>query len=95
MRLWKGLAYGILPSLVAAPAAAVEVVAGALYTAEYTTNTLRTEDDLIGEWIHRPGVDFYAAEESASLEMDVNYRYFRRMYTEDIWQDEDLSLIHI
>jgi hypothetical protein len=68
---------------------AVEVVAAAQHTSEYTTNTLRTENNHIGEWIHQPGVDFRASEDTAQLEMDVDYSYIRRIYTRDIWENED------
>ena len=76
--------------LTSQPVAAIDVEAAAQYTAEYTTNTLRTETDEIGEWVHRPGADISVGEDTASLEMDVDYSYFRRIYTEDIWTDEDV-----
>jgi len=69
--------------------AAVEVVAAVQQTSEYTSNTLRTETDEIGEWVHMPGVDFRAAQDSAALEMDIDYSYIRRFYTKDYWQDEN------
>lgn len=68
---------------------AIDVEAAAQYTAEYTSNTLRTETDEIGEWVHIPGADLRVAEDTATLEMDVDYSYIRRMYTKDIWQDEN------
>lgn len=68
---------------------AIDVEAAAQYTAEYTSNTLRTETDEIGEWLHLPGADLRVAEDTATLEMDVDYSYIRRMYTKDYWQDEN------
>lgn len=56
---------------------------------EYTSNTLLTEDDEIGEWIILPGVNLTAEQDTASLEMDVRYDYTRRMFTKDYWQDEN------
>ncbi len=80
-------------SLIApAPARAIDVEAAAQYTAEYTSNTLRTETDEVGEWIHLPGADLRVAEDTASLEMDVDYSYVRRIYTKDFWQDENRLL---
>lgn len=70
-------------------ARAIEVEAAAQYTAEYTSNTLRTETDEIGEWVHLPGADLRVAEDTATLEMDVDYSYIRRIYTKDLWQDEN------
>ncbi len=78
-----------LLALAAADAIAIDIEAAAQYTAEYTTNTLRTETDEIGEWIHRPGVDFSAQEDTATLELDADYSYIRRIYTKDFWQDEN------
>ncbi len=70
-------------------ASALEVVAEAQYTAEYTSNTLRTETDEIGEWIHQPGANLSVGQDTAALEMDVDYSYIRRIYTEDYWQDDN------
>lgn len=70
-------------------AGAVEVDAAAQFTSEYTSNTLRTESDEIGEWVFLPGVDLSVAEESPTLELDVDYSYIRRMYTKGYWQDEN------
>ena len=58
-------------------------------TSEYTTNTLRTAEDEIGEWIHQPGADLRVEEDTASLQMDVDYSYIRRIYTKDLWKDEN------
>jgi hypothetical protein len=68
---------------------AIDVEAALQHTSEYTSNTLRTETDEIGEWVHQPGADLRVAEDTATLEMDVDYSYIRRIYTKDIWQDEN------
>ena len=70
-------------------ARAIDVEAAAQYTADYTSNTLRSETDEIGEWIHQPGADLRVSEDTATLEMDVDYSYIRRIYSKDIWQDEN------
>ena len=75
--------------LSAQPVHAIEVVAAAQYTAEYTSNTLLTETDEIGEWIHQPGANLSVGQDTASLEMDVDYSYIRRIYSKDFWQDEN------
>lgn len=69
---------------------ALEVTAAAQYTAEYTDNTNRTENDRIGEWIHQPGADLTASQDTSSLELDAAYNYYRRIYTRDVWTDEDV-----
>lgn len=76
---------------VLSPAAgsALELQAAAQVTSEYTSNTLLTETDEIGEWIFMPGVDFSAEQDTASLEMDIDYSYLRRMFTKDYWEDEN------
>ena len=73
----------------AVPAQAFEVIADAQMTSEYTSNTLRTEDDEIGEWIHQPGADLTATHDTATLELDADYSYIRRIYSKDYWQDEN------
>ncbi len=83
------LAAALLAALLPAAVQAMEVEAAAQYTAEYTSNTLRTENDEIGEWVHQPGVDLRVEQDTASLEMDVDYSYIRRIFTKDIWTDED------
>lgn len=68
---------------------AIDVEAAVQHTSEYTSNTLRTETDEIGEWVHQPGADLRVAEDTATLEMDVDYSYIRRIYSKDFWQDEN------
>ncbi|MGE0625382.1 MAG: hypothetical protein AB7I04_17035 [Pseudomonadales bacterium] len=67
----------------------LEVVMSAEAGTEYTSNTLLTETDEIGEWIFTPGVSLQATENTATLEMDVGYDYLRRMYTKDYWEDDN------
>ena len=71
-------------------AQAVEIVAAIHYSSEYTTNTLLTDDNEIGEWIHAPGVNLVAQHDSAALALDVGYDYIRRIYQKDIFQDENV-----
>lgn len=76
--------------MITVTANAVEVTAAAELTTEYTNNTLRTPDNKIGEWRFEPGVAFTATEDTASLKMDVDYGYIRRIYQKDIWIDENI-----
>ncbi len=85
----SAIALAVGAAAISNAAQAIEVEAAAEYTAEYTSNTLRTETDEIGEWVHLPGATLRVAEDTASLEMDVDYSYIRRIYTEDYWQDEN------
>lgn len=39
--------------------------------------------------MHLPGADLRVEEDTAALEMDVDYSYVRRIYTRDFWQDEN------
>jgi len=57
--------------------------------AEYTSNTLLSEDDEIGEWIFTPGASISVEQDTAALEMGVDYSYVRRMYTKDYWADDN------
>ena len=56
---------------------------------EYTTNTARTEDDEVEEWIHSPGVRLLAEHEGPSYELNVDYEFARRIYEEDLFDDDN------
>lgn len=68
---------------------AMELGVAAELGGEYTSNTLLTEDSKIGEWIFTPGLNLQAAQDTASLEMDLGYSYLRRIYTKDYWPDDN------
>jgi hypothetical protein len=57
-------------------------------TAEYTTNTARTETDEVEEWVNTPGVELSLTQEGAALDLDSQYRLQRRMYERDLFDDE-------
>lgn len=78
-------------SLFCLPAQAVEFKSTVHNTSIYTSNTQRTEDSEIGEWIHEPGIDLSAKEESASWSLDADYRFLRRLYQGDVWDDESVT----
>ena len=58
---------------------------------EYTSNTARTKDNEISEWIHSPGVNLTANHQGPKLELDVDYTLIRRLYQEDLWEDNNES----
>ena len=70
-------------------AAALEATASVSHTAEYTSNTARTETDEIGEWVHAPGVDVTLSEASTQVTLDAGYHYERRFHEEDLFDDEN------
>jgi hypothetical protein len=69
-------------------AVALEARVSIGHTAEYTTNTARTEDDEVSEWVHRPSIDIGLRQEGAQLELDADYQYERRIYQKDLFEDE-------
>lgn len=80
------LLMGLLPGGVRA----LEVISSVEYTAEHTDNTLLTEDNRISDWIHNPGLDFYAAHDTASVELLADYNYVRQIYDKDFYDDQNL-----
>jgi hypothetical protein len=70
------------------PAAALEASVVLGHTAEYTTNTARTESDEVSDWIQRPNIQVGLMQQSTQLDLDAGYRYERRMYREDLFDDE-------
>ena len=78
----------LLGLLSAAPTWAVEWNLAINYTAEYTTNTARTSDNEIEEWIHQPGFSVGAVHEGPNLEFSGDYDFTRRIYEEDLFDDD-------
>ncbi len=70
---------------------ALDVIAAIKYEPEYTNNTLRTEQDEIEELIHKPGIDLTLSHNTATLQLDANYDYERRIYTQEFWTDENVT----
>ena len=77
--------------LLAAPAAAVEWDVAVNYTAEYTSNTARTTDNEIEEWIHQPGLSVGATHDGPNLELNGGYNFERRIFEEDLFDDENVT----
>ena len=70
-------------------AQALDVGLSLTQESEYTTNSGRTQRDEVEEWIHSPGAALIANHAGPNLNMDVNYRINRRIYEEDLYDDEN------
>lgn len=81
----------ILMLVLSGTAAALDATVDLSYGAEYTSNTTRSEDDEIGEWIHIPAIDIGLSENGAALELGADYRIERRIHERDIFDDESAA----
>ncbi len=90
----RNLLYGfsaLTGVLLTAPVAAVEWNVTVDYAAEYTTNSARTTDNEIEEWIHRPGISVNAVHDGPNLELNGGYSFERRIYEEDLFDNENAT----
>lgn len=55
---------------------------------EYTTNSGLTDEDEVSEWIHSPGIGLQANHEGPNLDLEVNYDINRRLYQQDLFEDD-------
>ena len=83
--------FGLLLSTLSPCAWSLEVTAAVQATSEYTTNTARTEDNEIEEWIHQPGINIGANHAGAAVTFEGDYSYVRRIYEEDVFDDENTT----
>ncbi len=83
--------FGLLLCTFAPSALSLEVTASVQETSEYTTNTARTEDNEVEEWIHQPGIDLAASHSGAAITFDADYSFERRLYEEDLFEDENAT----
>lgn len=60
------------------------------HSADYTTNTARTETDETSEWVNTPGVMLGLSQEGAALLLDADYMFQRRIYQRDLFDDESV-----
>ncbi len=58
---------------------------------EYTTNTTRSSDDEIEQWVHQPGVQVEVVHEGPAYELDVDYALVREIYQQDVFDDENVA----
>ncbi|MEM7220245.1 MAG: hypothetical protein AAF515_17920 [Pseudomonadota bacterium] len=81
-------AFLAVPALTAAlPAAALDYTIGAGYTLETTDNVGRTTDNEVSDLINIPQVQASVSHLTSQFELDANYRFERRIYVEDLFQD--------
>ena len=74
----------------AGPALALDAELSVGYTGEYSTNTTlaSSDDDEVDEWIHLPGADLRLRQGGAAVDMAADYRVERRIYEEELFDDE-------
>ncbi|MCZ6619801.1 MAG: hypothetical protein O7E57_16900 [Gammaproteobacteria bacterium] len=77
--------------LLAAPSWSAQWDLAVGYTAEYTTNTALSSDNEIEEWTHKPGFTVNADHEGPNLELNGGYDFERRLYEEDVFDDENAT----
>jgi len=68
---------------------ALELGLTAQAAAEYSDNINRSEDDPLDSWLYRPGFNFTANQAGSLLQLNANYDYERRIYEQDIFDDEN------
>jgi hypothetical protein len=73
------------------PVQALDIIGSAKNVSDYTSNTLMTENNEIGEWVHHPGIDLAATQDSNLWLINADYHYFRRLYQKDLWKDESIT----
>lgn len=88
------LAAGIAGCLMPLSSYALEASVVVGHTAEYTTNSGRTADDEVSEWIHRPSINVALRQEGAQLDLEGAYRFERRIFEEDLFEDESALTGH-
>jgi len=82
----------LLVGMAASPAAtALNVGVDVLFESEYTTNSGLTEINEINEWIHKPGIAVSAEHEGPKLNLDIDYRFERRLYQQDLHDDTNVG----
>ena len=68
---------------------ALEYEFGIGNTTLHTTNVGRTEDDEVSDWIQIPNASLVASHDVGDLELDAAYRFERRIYNEDVFDDRN------
>ncbi len=67
---------------------AFEIGAAISHESEYTTNTARSDDDEVAEWIHSPSLELGAEHEGGSLSLSAGYIFERRYHQKDLYDTE-------
>jgi len=81
-------AFAMLPPV---SVSALEIDAQVFHEALYTSNTARTETDELEEMINTPGITLAASQAGTQVELTADYQFQRRIYEEDLFQDENVT----
>lgn len=91
MRIFPAVAAAAFCLSHASPILALDVGITLNQESEYTTNSGLTDEDEVAEWIHSPGIGLQANHEGPNLDLEVNYNVNRRLYQQDLFDDETES----
>ena len=79
-------------TLLAAPLShSLDVDLAASARSDFSNNTARTATNETSEWVLQPGLVLGAQHESNQIELEADYTYFRRLYQEDLFDDENAA----
>ena len=76
--------------LCTAPASALDISLGVRNESTHTSNSARTADNEVDEWIHQPGAELFVEHQSQRLVVNGNYDYQRQYRSEDLFDDESI-----
>ena len=83
-----GVLVGLLCSL-PLTASALEYDLSVGHETMRSNNIGRTPDAEVKDWVHIPRASLDASHDTATLALDDRYRFERRIYTEDLFQDRN------
>ena len=63
----------------------------AIQQSTFTTNTARSEDDAVTEWVHAPGIAISAQQQGNELHLDLGYRHQARLRQRSIYGNENTT----
>ena len=78
----------VTSSVCAMSSVALELLGSISNTGEYTSNTLRTEENEIGEWIQVPKLELGVNQQSSAFTLAADYAFQKRTYHKDLVEDE-------
>ena len=58
---------------------------------QFSTNSGRSSEDAIAEWIYTPGFLVRAEHDAPNMELQADYRFTRRIYQQDAFDDENVT----
>ena len=71
------------------PAMALEYNLGVGNTTLHTSNVARTADDEVNDWVQIPTARLVASHDTGAVELDADYRFERRIYDQDVFDDRN------